>query len=90
MNEIIEKLKSVKLSILTHPDCEPDSEFEDMADTLDEVIVELGTLHFGNNFTETTDNFLSGLQQKNDLFIEMQNDENFKHHMQWVKKNRNK
>lgn len=41
MQEIIEKLKSVKLSILTHPDCEIDSEFEDMVDLLDEVIGDL-------------------------------------------------
>ena len=38
MQEIIEKLKSVKLSILTHPDCEPDSEFEDMVDTIVEGV----------------------------------------------------
>jgi len=90
MNEIIEKLKSVKLSILTHPDCEPNSEFDDMADTLDEVIGELGSLHFGNNFTETTEHFLSHLQQKDELSIKMGNDENFKHHMQWLKENRKK
>ena len=42
------------------------------------------------NFSEVTDNFLSHLQQKDELSIKMGNDENFKHHMNWLKENRRK
>ena len=39
--EIVSKLRSIKLSLTAHPDNEPNSEFADRIDSLDEIIDEL-------------------------------------------------
>lgn len=38
LNSIKAKIRSAYLSVSAHPDCEPNSEFEDMANGLDEAI----------------------------------------------------
>lgn len=48
LNEIVSKLKSVQLCMMAHPDNEPDSEFEDRIDDLEEIINDLSV-------TETTE-----------------------------------
>jgi len=43
MKDIIKKLNSIKLCLSAHPDNEPNSEFEDRIDTLEEIIQSLPT-----------------------------------------------
>ena len=41
--EILQKLRSVKLTLMAHPDNEPNSEFEDQISTIEEIEQALNT-----------------------------------------------